>query len=246
MAGVYASPISIKVHACSIHRYAAADYFFPGISTVSVACYTLYKISTRRCGIDIQAPISFRMTSTSPPSGAPLNIALLAGPQVLGFFLNWALQGVLTVQVYIYYLCFPNDPWYSKSFVFGLLAYEWVQTGLVTSAAFDVYVYGFGSIEALITFHNTWFSVPIMNYNCARSHAGLRRYCWRYQAPLTSFIADQSSTTPAIATWLGGSALVDVVIAVSMTILLLRAKTGLKQSDDMINRLVRLVVESGI
>ena len=46
--------------------------------------------------------------------------------------------------------------------VYGLLIYEWVQTGLATDAAFDNYVYNYGVPGELVQFHNTWFSVTIM------------------------------------------------------------------------------------
>ncbi|OJT05447.1 hypothetical protein TRAPUB_3736 [Trametes pubescens] len=46
-------------------------------------------------------------------------------------------------------------------------------------------------------------------------------------------------------TWLGGSALADIVIAVTMTILLLKTKTGFRRSDSLVNKLARLAIESG-
>ena len=46
--------------------------------------------------------------------------------------------------------------------MYGLLIYEWVQTGLATDAAFDNFVYNYGVPGELVQFHNTWFSVTIM------------------------------------------------------------------------------------
>ncbi|KAH9918047.1 uncharacterized protein B0H18DRAFT_681518 [Fomitopsis serialis] len=46
--------------------------------------------------------------------------------------------------------------------------------------------------------------------------------------------------------FLGGSALVDAIIAVAMTILLLRLKNGMLKTDMMINKVIRFGVESGI
>jgi len=52
---------------------------------------------------------------------------------------------------------------------------------------------------------------------------------------------------PLISTWLATSAFVDVFIAVAMTVILLKAKSGLRRrSNDMVNSLVRLVIETGI
>ena len=47
--------------------------------------------------------------------------------------------------------------------MFGLLVWEWVQTGLITDVAFDNFVYGYGNHDSLVAFHNTWFSVTIMS-----------------------------------------------------------------------------------
>ena len=47
--------------------------------------------------------------------------------------------------------------------VYGILIYEWVQTGLITAVAFDNFVYGYGSLTALTAFHNSWFSVTVMS-----------------------------------------------------------------------------------
>ena len=46
--------------------------------------------------------------------------------------------------------------------VYGILVYEWVQTGLITDFAFDNFVYDYGQRTALTQFHNSWFSVTIM------------------------------------------------------------------------------------
>ncbi|KAI0917090.1 hypothetical protein AcV7_009827 [Taiwanofungus camphoratus] len=45
--------------------------------------------------------------------------------------------------------------------------------------------------------------------------------------------------------WLAGSALVDLTIAISMMVSLHKARTGFNQTDGLINRLMRLVVETG-
>lgn len=44
----------------------------------------------------------------------------------------------------------------------GVLAYEWVQTGLITAAAMQIYVYDYGNVLSMLAFHNTWFSATIM------------------------------------------------------------------------------------
>ncbi|KAI0831845.1 hypothetical protein BC628DRAFT_558690 [Trametes gibbosa] len=201
------------------------------------------------------------------------NVALLAGPQLIGFFFDWALQGILSMQIYIYHLLFPHDSRATKCLVYGVFVYEWVQTILVTQTAFEIDVYGFGDRSSLTTFHNTWFSVTIM---CAILSAVVQGYfcrrIWLFSSSkllsgaimflafcqmcagiaggimLRAFrpnAAKSSADTPVLTAWLVCAALVDVVIAACMTYFLGRAKTGLRASDALINRLVRLGIETG-
>lgn len=44
----------------------------------------------------------------------------------------------------------------------SVLVYEWVQTGLITAAAMQIYVYDYGNVLSMLAFHNTWFSATIM------------------------------------------------------------------------------------
>ncbi|KAI0683984.1 hypothetical protein C8T65DRAFT_749113 [Cerioporus squamosus] len=103
------------------------------------------------------APASFSATATQLPS----NLNLLVGPQLMGAFLSWGLQGVLTLQCYMYYTSFPQDRRLLKLLVWGTFIWEWVQIGLVTRSYFEIYVYHYGSIQSLMSYHNTLFSGPI-------------------------------------------------------------------------------------
>lgn len=47
--------------------------------------------------------------------------------------------------------------------VYGMLIYEWVQTGLITAVGMDIYVYAYGDVSTITGAHNGWFSVPIMD-----------------------------------------------------------------------------------
>ncbi|KAI0788169.1 hypothetical protein C8Q74DRAFT_661064 [Fomes fomentarius] len=151
--------------------------------------------------------------------------------------------------------------------------WEWVQTGLVTDFAFDNFVYGYGQPQELVAFHNTWFSVTIMCALLSavvQCYFAYRIWVLGKSKVLTGAIvflsiaqmcvgvtggallknfdptaAEASLVTPVISAWLSGAAFVDIIIAVSMTILLLRAKTGIRKSDNMVNKLVTLVVETG-
>jgi len=71
--------------------------------------------------------------------------------------------GVLSMQVYIYYLAFPKDPVESKALVYGLYLLETTQTMLFTSSAFRTFATGFRDQASLDQVDTLWFSVPIMS-----------------------------------------------------------------------------------
>lgn len=89
-------------------------------------------------------------------------VRLLAGPELLGYLFNWALLGVLNVQVYLYHVTFPHDPIFLQCLVYGVLIFEWIQTGLLTAGSLEIFVYQYGNFEALTKIYNGWFCLPIM------------------------------------------------------------------------------------
>jgi len=193
--------------------------------------------------------------------------------QLLGLFFNWALQGVLITQVYIYHICFQKDSLALRLFVYGVLVFEIVQTGLVTEFAFDIYVYDYGNVASITAFHNTWFSSPIME--ALISAAVQFFFAWRIYIVSKSLIlagsicflsfcqmtlgivggamlkslnpssATLSIVTPILGTWISLAGFVDLVIAISMTYTLFKAKSGIQHTDTYINRIARLVLETG-
>ncbi|KAI0706785.1 hypothetical protein C8T65DRAFT_520691, partial [Cerioporus squamosus] len=196
--------------------------------------------------------------------------------QLIAIFLAWGLQGALVVQCYIYQTCFPNDRISFKLLVWGVFVWEWVQLGLVTQTYFEIYVYDYGSLASLTSYHSTWFSVPIMS--AVVSFAVQCFFAWRiWVLSLSRFLtgiiliirltdanaAHASLNRPIVSvsvfahlsnstqvlfvkqTSLIVATVVDVLIAASMTYLLLRAKTGMKQSDAILQRLARVGIETG-
>lgn len=76
------------------------------------------------------------------------------------------MQCTLTTQVYIYYLCFPQDSLLCKAAVYALCIYEWIQTAGITA---DVLVSLTKQADNLLTLghlapssYYTWFSVCAM------------------------------------------------------------------------------------
>ena len=47
--------------------------------------------------------------------------------------------------------------------MYGVLVFEWVQTGLLSSSAFQIFVYHYGDVEIVTKIYNGWFTLPIMS-----------------------------------------------------------------------------------
>ncbi|KAK0221075.1 hypothetical protein EDD85DRAFT_984014 [Armillaria nabsnona] len=97
------------------------------------------------------------------PIPADYPIAKVSGPIIVSCLLNWGLFGTLSVQLYLYYLAFPNDRRFIKYLVYGIYVVEFVQTMVVAHDTFEAFGYGFGDIEVLTRINYDWLTVPIMS-----------------------------------------------------------------------------------
>jgi hypothetical protein len=203
----------------------------------------------------------------------PPNIQVSAGPLLLGYVFNWGLFGALSVQVYIYYMSFPKDRTSIKTLVFGLYLLETVQTILVTHDLFHAYAIGFGNLSQLESAQLEWLSVPILSgiVSCTVQMffayrifllsgskvvggiiaaialtQGASAITQGVQAAIINDFAKlQTEAFVSCTLWLAGSAVCDVIIAVCMSYYLSRKDSAFKATHVLINRLVRLTIETG-
>ncbi|KAK0241066.1 hypothetical protein EDD85DRAFT_388161 [Armillaria nabsnona] len=206
------------------------------------------------------------------PAGYP--IEQLSGPLIVASLLHWGLFGTLSVQLYLYYLAFPNDKKFIKYLVYGIYIVEFVQTILASHDAFATFGYGFGDLDALTDVHFYWLIVPIMSAVIAC--VGQVFYAYRIFilsksrivpifvicVSLTSFVAgiiggiygfqagnitklNNRKTSTVFVIWCGGSALCDIVIAICMTYYLMRSNTSFRQTRIIVTKLIRLIIETG-
>ncbi|SJK98184.1 uncharacterized protein ARMOST_01445 [Armillaria ostoyae] len=206
------------------------------------------------------------------PAGYP--IERLSGPMIVASLLHWGLFGTLSVQLYLYYLAFPNDRKFTKYLVYGVYVVEFVQTILVSHDIFAVFGYGFGDLEAITEMRFNWLTVPVMS--AAAACVGQVFYAYRIFilsksrivpifvtcVSLTSSVAaiitgvfsfqagnitklNNWKTSVAVGIWCGGSALCDVVIAICMTYYLMRSNTGFRRTRIIVTKLIRLTIETG-
>ncbi|PBK61337.1 hypothetical protein ARMSODRAFT_965129 [Armillaria solidipes] len=206
------------------------------------------------------------------PAGYP--IERLSGPEIVASLLHWGLFGTLSVQLYLYYLAFPNDRKSTKYLVYGVYIVEFVQTILVSHDVFAAFGYGFGDIEALTEVHFNWLIVPIMSAVAAFVGQGFYAYrifilsrsrtvpasvvCLSFTSSMGAIITgvysfqandiiklNNRKTSIVVGIWCGASALCDVVIAICMTYYLTRRNTNFRQTRILITKLIRLTIETG-
>ncbi|KAK0498701.1 hypothetical protein EDD18DRAFT_47035 [Armillaria luteobubalina] len=206
------------------------------------------------------------------PTGHP--VAELSGPFIVGALLNWGLFGTLSVQLYLYYLAFPNDRRITKYLVYGIYVIESGQTILVAHDTFAAFGYGFGDIGALTGTNFNWLTGPIMGAVAAcigqifyayrifivsksrfilmflicisltSSSAGIITGIYSFHAG-NVIILDDRRMYIAIGIWCGASALCDILIAIFMTYYLMHNTTNFRRTRILVTKIIRLTIETG-
>ncbi|EPS94418.1 hypothetical protein FOMPIDRAFT_1055081 [Fomitopsis schrenkii] len=200
---------------------------------------------------------------------------LIVGPQLIGALFNWGLLGVLSVQAYFYHVYFPRDRLAFKLMVYCVVIAEWVHTGLITSGVLTIYCYNFGNPQSPIEMHNSWFAVPIMCSAVSvitQCFFAWRIYMFSKSRWLAGGVVILSviqgtfgiaagimmeplhvaediahgAIWPMILVWISGAAAVDIIIATIMTFLLSKSRTGIPLTDALVNRMIQLIVETGM
>ncbi|KAF7349004.1 hypothetical protein MVEN_01421500 [Mycena venus] len=211
------------------------------------------------------------MTSSIPPG---FEIVQLSGPELITYLAEWSLFSTLTVQLYLYYQAFPNDRLFAKCLVYIVYAIHLVEIILVTLDAFKTFGYGFGDISALASFgvSSIWSDiVPALVSFIVQSFYAFRLYllCKSWIIPIlivtlslavsafgfttVAFVLEAGNVsllgTKRISifggVWLGGSALIDILIAISMTYYLTTRDTGFRRTKVLVLKFVRLTIETG-
>ncbi|KDR70736.1 hypothetical protein GALMADRAFT_254773 [Galerina marginata CBS 339.88] len=204
----------------------------------------------------------------------PPDIARTAGPLLIGYLINWGLFGVLSTQVYFYYLAFPQDMRRTKVLVYGIYLFEMAQTIMLTQTGFATFATGFGDLNAINHIGVIWFAVPIMDslvafvvqafyayriavlsrsmfmpavillFGFLQLGGGLATgYFGAKAIHFNDFLGKKTFISTAL--WNGGGAMCDIIIASSMTYFLSKSKTDWKPTKNIIQRLIRLIIETG-
>ncbi|KAH9980837.1 hypothetical protein BGW80DRAFT_1453793 [Lactifluus volemus] len=208
-------------------------------------------------------------TSTSTVPGIPTSFT---APLLFGPLFNWALYGVLLVQIYVYSYNFPDDRRYLKFLVYLVFFLDTAQTVLTGLDAYHWFVDGLNNLEFLT---RPWFShvdIPILSgfvalivqmFLCSRIWI-LNKRLWWLCIVISFFSLAQAAGAfwagfknlslksggvikPSIYLWFGSSVLTDVLIAVAMVFLLIQRRDNKNQfSSYVLPRVVRLIVETNV
>lgn len=206
--------------------------------------------------------------STSSP--IPPDIVKVTAPILFGPMINWALYGVLCVQTYVYSYNFPDDRWYLKALAYFVFLLETAQTALTGADVYYWFMAGFGNLERLNDSNfsaidsptiDAFISLIVQGFFCYRIWTLNKRALWIclliavlsiVQAVGASWGGIKSATLgvyavvkPALYLWLITSAVADILIAVTMTLLLKRMSghDG-RYSKHIMQRIVQLTIET--
>ncbi|PFH50198.1 hypothetical protein AMATHDRAFT_61536 [Amanita thiersii Skay4041] len=213
-------------------------------------------------------------TEALPDSEIPRSqIVLLTGPQLLGNFFAYGLMGVLCVQLWVYSYQFPKDKRGIKCLVWIVFFVDILTTVLSSIAAWDDLVKGWGDDQVLRRWD--WPIGVLTSLSGFVAFCVHGFFCWRmwslnsrvqpifimtisivqwifatYSGALGLSIGRGRSTDldPYVITWLGGSALCDVLITIFMCRILIGkgSNAAFKHTKDAMNLLVKVTIETGM
>ncbi|PCH34932.1 hypothetical protein WOLCODRAFT_45078, partial [Wolfiporia cocos MD-104 SS10] len=161
-------------------------------------------------------------------------------------------------------------------FVYGLFVIETMQTIMLTHDAFHELAISFGDFAGLQNLYLLWFDLPILSgilsgatqcfyawriYVLSRSKIigifivmlSLTQCGGAFAEGVAANVDKSSSATItsqviSVSIWVGGSAACDVTITIFMVYFvgLYTKRTGVSKTDTVLNKLIRLTVETGM
>ncbi|KAH9481925.1 hypothetical protein JR316_0006455 [Psilocybe cubensis] len=194
---------------------------------------------------------------------------------------NAAGLGVLSVQLCIYYLSFPQDSVRFKTLVYTVYMAELAQTVLLCNSLFRSFVYGFFEHSILDRIGDLWFSIPVLGgivsflvqvfyayrivaLGSIRRNAGVKIVATivtmfaiiqlggglalgiLLKEAVTFSRIKNTKVRVSAAAWYAGEAIGDILIAIFMTLILLRTGSeGTKSTRKLTRKLIRLTIETG-
>ncbi|KAM5543728.1 hypothetical protein V8D89_002345 [Ganoderma adspersum] len=195
------------------------------------------------------------------------------GPMFIGVMFNIMLYGIMSTQTYLYFSMYKDDRPWMKAFVLILFLCDTANTGFDIAFMYDPLVNNFGNFDALNTANWMFITEPMMTAIIAALVQTF--FAWRVKVltsnrvvvaiillcALTQLVGGIGSTiTLAIIPhffnvkkfrilgiiWLVSAALADVLITTALVWHLRKHKTGIAVTDDIVNKIIRLTVQTGL
>ncbi|THV04677.1 hypothetical protein K435DRAFT_158247 [Dendrothele bispora CBS 962.96] len=199
-------------------------------------------------------------------SSGPPPISMIFGPMLVGVFLNCILYGVLSVQTY------KKDNSRIKALVWYLYILETLNTGFDMGMMIEPLIVRYAteravtrvpimlSADPIVT---VLISTPVQIFMAWRikviSKSSLLMWIIIFFS-ICSFIGGVANTIAvtiinefahlhqfdgSVITWLGASAITDILITVSLVWSLWKARSHVRATDDAVSRIIRLTVQTG-
>ncbi|THU87094.1 hypothetical protein K435DRAFT_762864 [Dendrothele bispora CBS 962.96] len=194
-------------------------------------------------------------------------------PHILAYPIDSFFYGVLVLQVYMYHFSFPNDRKWQKILVYFVFSFSTLETILqlsdmvqlfaddfdtpgaftkirTSSALLPIFtgivscaVQLFYSYQIYIAFHSKILGTTIAAISVFQTSVAIAHGVRAFQLADLRVLRQRSFVTFSI--WLIGSAVCDIIIAISMTIYLLCTDSDLKYTHAPLRKLLRLIIETG-
>ncbi|KAI0755216.1 hypothetical protein C8Q80DRAFT_418356 [Daedaleopsis nitida] len=195
------------------------------------------------------------------------------GPIFLGVVFNIALYGIMITQTYLYFQVFRKDKTWMKLFVFTLFFCDTLNCCLDVAFLYIPLVNNFGNTDKVIV--STWVFAtdPFMTAFIAALVQLF--FAWRVKVLTSNIFAVAVIVICSIAqlcgglgtsiavgmipafvefqkfkviviVWLAFSAVADTLITAALVWHLRKNKTGMVFTDDIINKIIRLTVQTGL
>lgn len=198
---------------------------------------------------------------------------LVYGRIYVGLLFNILLFGILITQYYIYHTTYKKDPIWIKTFVWVLMILDIFNSVVNSYFIYDGVITHFGDFDYLLisnwcinadTVVTAVIAIMVQFFFAWRIQVLVRKWyltsvivaislAGLAMALVTNWIviktprySDFPQWKGVVVSWLACTAFSDIVIAVSLVWFLRTHKTGFRKSDVIVDRIIRITVQTGL
>ncbi|KAF8509860.1 hypothetical protein BU17DRAFT_55863, partial [Hysterangium stoloniferum] len=195
------------------------------------------------------------------------------GPILMGTIINVFFYGIMVVQCYLYFLWYKKDRNWIKAVVLLLLFLDTLSTIFDILMTYDYLVLSFGNFIAIgivnvgiapyplltgitswivqsffawrisVLTNTVWFSAGIFFLSVVQMLASIATAVW---GEIVHQLAELTKVKSAALIWLVGSVATDLGITIILVVYLRRRKTGFSSTDDIVSKIIRATVQTGL